>query len=231
MSTISEFYNNPDLEDGFNSTTNRPNAHYGLDFAKPANTPIPAITAGHIVISEKSIALGNIAEVLGDDGRYYGYRHMINAGLAVGKRVEAGGTIGYVGNTGTASRGNHLCTTNASVRGGVYGTRYCVDPWPYIVKAIGANTASSGGSSTITNTREQDQYMWNFIGGAGDREGVWIAGPKGSKQLSGQEFDLLKRMRLIGVTVDANGNSQLTGSANMNAAEMNIVSNALAQVC
>lgn len=132
--TLSEFYSNPDLSDGFLSTQERANPHRGLDFPHASGTPIPALLGGVVVVSEWSHSLGFVVEVLQDDGRYVGYRHLLENGLPVGHRVKQSDTIGYVGNTGSTSRGSHLCTTNSSTLGGVFGEGGLADPWPYIIK-------------------------------------------------------------------------------------------------
>lgn len=152
---LAAFYNNPDLEDGFGSRTNRPNPHYGLDFAKGLGTPVPSLVGGRVVTSQWSAALGNVVEIKGDDGRYYGYRHLRTSAprVGVGVRVEAGSIIGQVSDTGSAARGYHLCTTNASAEDGVFGSDACVDPWPWIQRAINpakpSAPASNGSSPSV----------------------------------------------------------------------------------
>lgn len=143
--SLSTFYKNPDLADGFGSTRGRTNPHRGLDIPAREGAPIPSLGAGVVTISEWSDLLGWIVEVRHDDGRHIGYRHMQARALGAGTRVTVGATIGHVGDTGTASRGPHLCTTNAAAQGGVYGLtdRGLTDPWPYIKTAIEGDTMTT----------------------------------------------------------------------------------------
>ncbi|RZU64612.1 peptidase M23-like protein [Microterricola gilva] len=148
-----EFYADPDLADGFDSTAgDRANPHRGLDFSHAGGTSIPSYVAGTVVINEWSKALGWILEVRTPLGRYVGYRHMKERSpFSVGDAVKLAQGIGFVGNTGSASRGNHLCTTNASGQGGVHGYPALVsDPWPYIQAAIGSSTPAGGNLTPTT---------------------------------------------------------------------------------
>lgn len=133
------FYDNPDLEDGFNIWPHpwRTQGHRGLDFAKSTGTPIPSVNPGVVVISEWNKYLGWIVEVRGDDGVYVGYCHMHTQGLPVGTRVDVGMIVGEVGNTGTQSQGAHLHITKGDRQGAVRGASltYLSDPWPYIAAA------------------------------------------------------------------------------------------------
>lgn len=153
-----DFFADPDLADGFGSTAgDRANPHRGLDFSHGAGTPIPAYSAGTVVINEWSRALGWILELRTPLGRYVGERHMLEQSpLDIGATVKVGQTVGLVGNTGSASRGNHLCTTNASGQGGVHGyERLVSDPWPHIQAALGSSTAGD----TITPITSGDDDM------------------------------------------------------------------------
>lgn len=146
------FYNNPDLADGFGSTAGgRPNPHRGLDFPHALGTPVPAYSPGVVVTSEWSNALGNVVQVKGDNGRFVGYRHLRTAAARakVGDRIEVGTIVGQVSDTGSAANGYHLCTTNSSNAGGVFGLSGVVDPWPYIQRAMnGDDSAPAGGGGT-----------------------------------------------------------------------------------
>ena len=134
------FYNNPDLEDGFNIWPHpwRTQGHRGLDFVKNTGDAIPSVNAGVVVISEWNKYLGWIVEVRGDDGVYIGYCHMHRQGLPIGTRVEVGAIIGIVGNTGLQSQGAHLHLTKGDRQGAVRGASlsHLSDPWPYIKSAM-----------------------------------------------------------------------------------------------
>jgi murein DD-endopeptidase MepM/ murein hydrolase activator NlpD len=100
-------------------------AHSGLDFAMPEGTPIPALANGTIVLQQFSQVLGNVSvlRIMDKDGKlaYVGYCHLKAEGLAVGQKVKEGDTIGFVGNTGSASSGPHLHMTISREVKGVFG--------------------------------------------------------------------------------------------------------------
>ena len=131
-----DFYDIADLEDGFGATAGRRRPHRGLDIPRPGGTPIPAWAAGTVVISEYHSGLGWVVET-DSGGIFPGYCHMVRQGLPVGTVVALGDTIGYVGNTGSESEGNHLHTTAGNRKGAVFGESmsYLTDPWPYILAA------------------------------------------------------------------------------------------------
>lgn len=82
----------------------------GVDFAAPAGTPIRAAAAGDVIVSRASGwngGYGLYVVVKHSNGTQTLYSHMSRTAVAVGSRVGAGQTIGYVGNTGR-STGNHL---------------------------------------------------------------------------------------------------------------------------
>lgn len=99
--------------------------HSGVDWARPEGTPIPALANGTIVLQQFSKVLGNVSvlRVMGVDKKLYyiGYAHLKAEGLAVGQRVKQGDTIGFVGNTGSASSGPHLHLTVSREVKGVFG--------------------------------------------------------------------------------------------------------------
>jgi murein DD-endopeptidase MepM/ murein hydrolase activator NlpD len=101
-------------------------AHSGVDWAKPEGTPIPAIANGTIVLQQFSQVLGNVSvlRVMGKDAKLYyvGFCHLKAEGLEVGTKVQEGDTIGFVGNTGSASSGSHLHLTVSKELKGVFGS-------------------------------------------------------------------------------------------------------------
>jgi murein DD-endopeptidase MepM/ murein hydrolase activator NlpD len=111
--------------------------HSGLDFAMPVGTAIPALANGTIVLQQFSKVLGNVSvlRVMGADKKLYyiGYCHLRAEGLPVGQRVKEGDTIGFVGNTGSASSGPHLHMTVSKELMGVFGpTSVKQDPIEFI---------------------------------------------------------------------------------------------------
>ena len=111
--------------------------HSGVDWARPEGTPIPAIANGTIVLQQFSKVLGNVSvlRVMGKDKQIYyvGLCHLKAEGLEVGQRVREGDTIGFVGNTGSASSGPHLHMTISREVKGVFGpTSVKQDPIEFI---------------------------------------------------------------------------------------------------
>lgn len=84
--------------------------HLAIDYAAPTGTPIVAIGAGTVISRyyDKG-GYGNYVEIKHPNGYVTGYGHLSKfaEGLKVGKRVEQGDVIGYVGATGLAT-GPHL---------------------------------------------------------------------------------------------------------------------------
>jgi murein DD-endopeptidase MepM/ murein hydrolase activator NlpD len=112
-------------------------AHSGVDWAMPERTPIPAIANGTIVLQQFSKVLGNVSvqRVMSKDGKlwYVGYCHLRAEGLPVGTKVQEGDTIGFVGNTGSASSGAHLHLTVGAKLKSVFGaTSEKIDPIQFI---------------------------------------------------------------------------------------------------
>jgi murein DD-endopeptidase MepM/ murein hydrolase activator NlpD len=111
--------------------------HSGLDFARPEGTPIPAIANGTIVLQQFSQVLGNVSvlRVMDKEQKlwYVGFCHIKAEGLEVGTKVKEGDTIGFVGNTGSASSGAHLHLTVSKELKGVFGpTSVKIDPIQFI---------------------------------------------------------------------------------------------------
>lgn len=98
-------------------TANRPNAHRGLDFAVKKNSWIPAVAPGQVVINTWSDVLGWVLVQTAWDVKakkvvYVGYSHLKRKSPhRVGGRLLEGQGIGIQGNTGSASRGDHLHLT------------------------------------------------------------------------------------------------------------------------
>lgn len=87
--------------------------HDGIDIDTPntpgqQGTPVKVLVGGNVrklSYSGGDTGLGLV--VAGDDGRYYHYVHLSSADVTSG-RIEAGQTIGYVGNTNVAALSHHL---------------------------------------------------------------------------------------------------------------------------
>jgi murein DD-endopeptidase MepM/ murein hydrolase activator NlpD len=84
--------------------------HEGIDFAAPYGTPVRATADGIVtVVGREEGGYGNLIELRHANGirTRYGHLSAFARGLRVGRPVEQGETIGYVGSTGL-STGPHL---------------------------------------------------------------------------------------------------------------------------
>ena len=88
---------------------NRMRAHRGIDYAAPVGTPVRAAGEGRVVFRGTQGGYGNVVMVAHPGGveTVYGHLSHFAAALAVGKRVQQGELVGYVGMTGLAT-GPHL---------------------------------------------------------------------------------------------------------------------------
>jgi murein DD-endopeptidase MepM/ murein hydrolase activator NlpD len=102
------------ISSGFNPRrihpiSGRVRAHRGVDYVAPTGTPIWAAGAGKIQFAGRKGGYGNA--VIVDHGRgvttLYAHMSRIGRDARVGRKVEQGKVIGYVGSTG-ASTGPHL---------------------------------------------------------------------------------------------------------------------------
>lgn len=120
--------------------------HEGNDvFAEPG-TPIRAILGGRIEQVGWLFYSGWRVGIRGNDGRYWFYAHMkrFAPGLEVGDRVEAGETIGTVGNTGYGDDPGHDDEFIHHLHLGIQeaGGRW-VDPYPLLKRLYSATVKQS----------------------------------------------------------------------------------------
>ena len=112
-------------------------AHHGLDIMAPAGTPVVAAAAGTVEKLYSSGLGGTTIYVRSPNRRWtYYYAHLAGyaPGLSEGRRVSAGETIGYVGDTGDAGAGNyhlHFSTTRTEPAQHWYQGED-VDPYPML---------------------------------------------------------------------------------------------------
>lgn len=120
--------------------------HNGVDWAAPTGTPIVAAFAGTVMFVGPNGGFGNFVKIKHANGLATGYAHMsaFASGLAVGKTVKAGETIGYVGTTGQ-STGPHLHFE-------LYMDDVAVDP------------LSFDGGTVAVNGSEKDKLIARIIG-------------------------------------------------------------------
>jgi murein DD-endopeptidase MepM/ murein hydrolase activator NlpD len=94
--------------------------HEGNDIFAEPGTPVRAVTDGVVEQAGWLFYSGWRVGIRADDGRYWFYAHLAEApGLAQGQRVEAGQTIGLVGNTGYGSNPGHKDEFSAHLHVGI----------------------------------------------------------------------------------------------------------------
>lgn len=93
----------------FHPVLNRMRAHKGIDYAAPSGTPVRSAGAGRIAFRGTQGGYGNVVMVSHPGGVETVYGHLAHfaPSLFVGKKVQQGELVGYVGMTGLAT-GPHL---------------------------------------------------------------------------------------------------------------------------
>jgi murein DD-endopeptidase MepM/ murein hydrolase activator NlpD len=88
---------------------NRIRAHKGVDYAAPIGTPVEAAADGKVIFAGVKGGYGNLIELDHSGGitTVYGHLSRFAHDIRVGRRVEQGTVIAYVGMTGLAT-GPHL---------------------------------------------------------------------------------------------------------------------------
>jgi murein DD-endopeptidase MepM/ murein hydrolase activator NlpD len=94
----------------FHPITKTWKSHPAIDYAAPPGTPIKSVGDGIIIKKGYTRGNGNYVKIRHNSSYETLYLHMkgFARGIAQGKRVAQGQTIGYVGSTGLAT-GPHLC--------------------------------------------------------------------------------------------------------------------------
>ena len=88
-----------------NTQTHRGRTHAAIDIYADRGASIISPVSGHVRLAGEGNIGGNWVQILGDDGVVYYFAHMMSpTELSKGQKVNAGTVIGYVGNTGSASR-------------------------------------------------------------------------------------------------------------------------------
>lgn len=110
--------------------------HQGQDIFAPRHTPIYAAAGGIVTrITDQTLG-GNSVFVTGAGGYRYYYTHLeaFATGLFVGRPVDTGALLGYVGNSGNAR------TTPTHLHFGVYTPSGPIDPLPRLTDRPGDPT-------------------------------------------------------------------------------------------
>jgi murein DD-endopeptidase MepM/ murein hydrolase activator NlpD len=93
----------------FHPILNRIRAHRGTDYAAPTGTPVRAAGDGRVIFAGIKGGYGNVLEI--DHGRgivtRYGHLSRFGSNTRVGRRVDQGSVVAYVGMSGLAT-GPHL---------------------------------------------------------------------------------------------------------------------------
>ncbi|HRY82696.1 MAG TPA: peptidoglycan DD-metalloendopeptidase family protein [Candidatus Moranbacteria bacterium] len=89
--------------------TRKVSAHYQIDYAAPAGTPVVASANGNLISANWEGGWGNIVRLSHDNGytTHYGHLSAFAKNLRSSGRISRGQIIGYVGSTGW-STGPHL---------------------------------------------------------------------------------------------------------------------------
>jgi murein DD-endopeptidase MepM/ murein hydrolase activator NlpD len=83
--------------------------HQAIDYAAPTGTPVVAVGDGQVTFSGTRGGYGRMVEIRHNDGYVSRYAHFskIPKGIRIGKSINRGEVVGYVGQTGHAT-GPHL---------------------------------------------------------------------------------------------------------------------------
>lgn len=83
-----------------------PHLHQGLDMFAPRGTPVVAAADGYVSQRDQGPISGLAVEITDAGNTQYFYAHLsgFGPGIDLGTRVRVGQVVGYVGNTGNASR-------------------------------------------------------------------------------------------------------------------------------
>lgn len=186
-------------------STGRP--HLGSDYPAPAGTPVRSIGHGSVVVNQWSSVLGNLLGVQHVDGTFAGYAHLLEPSpLTVGREVQVGEQgIARVGNTGTASQGNHLHLSLGVTQGAIFGEGFgstLIDPHAFIqshsiqgdnamrtVKNIEAGHPTSGWTALV------GEFSWYHHPSQRDERldsRVWNGSLDGVDPLNNAEFEALR---------------------------------------
>lgn len=102
------------ISSGFNlarrhPVLNRIRAHKGVDYAAPTGTPVRAAGEGRVIFAGVKGGYGNVVEIDHSRGvvTRYGHLSRFASGTRVGKKVNQGSVIAFVGMSGLAT-GPHL---------------------------------------------------------------------------------------------------------------------------
>ncbi|MCW3075023.1 MAG: hypothetical protein JWP69_2092 [Flaviaesturariibacter sp.] len=112
--------------------------HDGIDIFAPKRTPVVAAGAGTVGRVNETAIGGKVVWMRPTDKNInLYYAHLDEQLVSPGQRVEAGDTLGLLGNTGNAR------TTPSHLHFGIYATGGPVDPLPFVNRTVKEPTAIS----------------------------------------------------------------------------------------
>ncbi|KAF1291189.1 peptidoglycan DD-metalloendopeptidase family protein [Candidatus Enterococcus leclercqii] len=124
--------------------------HYGLDYAAPTGTQIPAQYPGRVSYARSSgTGLGNLVAVEVANGVRTLYGHMHSIAVSAGQNVQRGSLLGLVGNTGN-STGPHVHYELRTGGSGPFGGT-AHDPLTYGQTVPQSSGSSLGGGGDIVD--------------------------------------------------------------------------------
>ena len=105
--------------DTFGAPRSGGRTHQGVDMFAASGTPVAAMVEGSVLRKSSSAAGGISLYFTGNDGNEYFYAHLSGyAEISPGQKMQAGGHLGYVGNTGNAEGGPPHLHFEARPKGG-----------------------------------------------------------------------------------------------------------------
>lgn len=106
-------------------------AHEGVDIFAPAGAPVVAFERGVVAAMGTDVLGGTKLWLVGQTGTRYYYAHLqgFAPGLANSQVVEAGQTLGFVGDTGNAAGSPHHLHFEIHIAGGP-----AVNPYPIVAE-------------------------------------------------------------------------------------------------
>lgn len=166
-----------DASDPFMRSPGAIRQHRGSDYnGVPAGTWFHIAASGEVVINQWSSVLGWVLGVRNDDGLYMGYAHLLGPSPhPVGNWVTISEGGGAVGNTGSASNGNHLHISLGYTRGAIFGEEPLIDPAAWIFEHM---TTSAGDGEPIPlpepTIPEEDNEMAIKFGHRSNGDNEWM---------------------------------------------------------
>lgn len=152
--------------DGFGATAGRKRPHTGIDYPVKGGLPTPALVAGVVTDVRTTAWNGTCVTWQAADGVYVSYLHMSGVAVNTGDVVKLGQTVGYVGDTGTNSLGNHLHVTVSRSSQAYDGIGPLIDPWLYI-------------QSNLVTTSTETETLMEFLAEVKDFGATYLRNPMG----------------------------------------------------